>query len=594
MKNLLILIFIVLLGPLLGHGQHLIKNQEELNGFNAISNETVFVHFNDNFLLAGEYLYYKINCLNAKDLRPSKISKIGYVELVGKNGESVFKHKIGLTSGVGQGDFLIPVNVNTGHYKLTGYTQWMLNKGKETIFIADVIVVNPYQELPNITATTSGNSLKLVNKNSADHPIDSTVFSKKSRFPFEIDLSKKTFGKRSSVKLKIVKTGSDDLSGTYSISVRKKNLVELPPRQSASNFASNPPIPQNTNVIKITNRIYLPELRGELVSGKIVSNTDGSPVSGQTISLSISGNNGIVKISRSDVNGVFYFNLDGSNRKSDIILELSELGNDESKIILDSVAPLNLKSAHFKDIIVSQELNPMIRERSIYNQVERAFFEQKADSILDISSGLAVFRNFRETYVLDDYKRFKTLRETLVEIIENVFIKKIKGKLSLQVRSEDQFFVDAGDTPMLLVDGIMVQDLNKLLAYDIKKIDQINISRNEYYFGPKRFQGIVSIDTKQNDFAQQMETDNLLRTEIDGPLPLKKYYFQDYSKASQADTKHIADFRHQLLWQPKLELNQETLLEFFTSDNTGEFEIILEGFTALGQAVSLSETIHVE
>ncbi|MGI9553252.1 MAG: hypothetical protein ACR2MT_18740, partial [Aurantibacter sp.] len=209
-------------------------------------------------------------------------------------------------------------------------------------------------------------------------------------------------------------------------------------------------------------------------------------------------------------------------------------------------------------------------------------------------SGLPVYRNFQETYLLDDYKRFKTLRETLVEIIENVFIKKIKGKLTLQVRSEDDFFVDSGDTPLLLVDGIVVQDLNNLLEYDIKKIDQINISRNEYYIGPKRYQGIVSIDTKQDDYAQQVETDNLLRTEIDGPLLSKEYYYQDYSGVSPSNTKHIADFRQQLLWRPNLELNQETILEFFTSDNTGDFEISLEGFTSLGKPVSLSETIRVE
>lgn len=592
MKKLLFSIFIVFLGPLLGHGQHRIKNLEELNGFNAIPKETVFVHYNDNLLFAGEYLYYKIYCLNAKDRTPSKISKIGYVELVGENGESVFKHKIRLTSGVGQGDFFIPVDVASGHYKLTGYTQWMLNEGAETIFVDDVIVINPYQELPKITPAALGNSIKLVKKDGTNHPIDSTVFSKKTNSSFKIELPKKTFGKRKSVRLKIVKSESDNLSGNYSISVRKKNLVELPFRQSASNFASNPPIPQNT--IKINDQVYLPELRGELISGKIISNADGSPVSGQTISLSISGNDGVVRVSRSDANGIFYFNLDGSSRKSDILLEMFRGGNNESKIILDSVAPLNLKSTGFKEITVSQDLNPMIRERSIFNQVESAFFEQKADSILVAGSGLPVYGNFQETYVLDDYKRFKTLRETLVEIIENVFIKKIKGELTLQVRREDEFFVDSGDTPMLLIDGIVVQDLNNLLEYDIKKIDQVNISRNEYYIGPKRYQGIVSIDTEQDGYAQQIKTDNLSRIEIDGPLSVKEYYFQDYSGISPSSTKHIADFRQQLLWRPNLELNQETILKFFTSDNTGDFEIRLEGFTSLGKPVSLSETIHVE
>lgn len=704
MKKLFIPIFIVFLGPLLAYGQHHIKNLEELNGYMAIPKETAFVHYNDNLLLSGEYLYYKLYCLNTEDRTPSKISKIGYVELVDKNGKSVFKHKIRLTEGVGQGDFFIPVNVASGNYKLTGYTQWMLNEGLETIFIDDVIIVNPYQQLPQVDQSTSDNVLKLIKRDSSSHSIDSTVFSNEINSSFKINLPNRTFGKRKPVTLKISYSGNDNPNGNYSISVRKKDNIELPIKQSASNFVSNLSIskntdaikikepisqselqgelisgkiisktdslplsnqyislsisgnedaakvfrsdangifhfnlyesnsnniileaigdkkdeskiildsitplnlkpsnlvsgmtaPQNTNEIKIGSQIYLPELRGELISGKIVSNTDGSPVSNQDVSLSISGNEGVVKISRSNTNGVFYFNLNGSDRKSEILLEIVDAPTNDNKIILDSIAPMNLKTIDFKEITVSPDLNPMLQERSILNQVESAFFEQKADSILALNSGLPVYRDFQETYVLDDYNRFKTFRETLVEIIENVFIRKIKGELTLQVRSEDEFFVDSDDTPLLLIDGILVQDLNNLLEYDIKKIDQINISRNEYYIGPKRYQGIVSIDTRQDDYAQQIVTENLLKIEIDGPLPVKEYYFQDYSEMTSSNKKHIADFRQQLLWLPNFELNQEAVFEFFTSDNTGDFEIRLEGFTSSGEPISLSETIHVE
>ena len=704
MKKLIFSIFTMLLAILWSHGQHQIKNLEELNGFMAIPKEKVFVHYNDNFLLAGEYLYYKVYCLNAEDQTPSTISKIGYVELVGKNSESIFRHKLRLTKGVGQGEFFIPANVASGHYKLTGYTQWMLNEGTETIFIDDLIIINPYQELPQVASSTSGNMLKLVKKDSASNAIDSTIFSKKANSSFKINLSKRTFGKRKPVILKITNSVGDDLVGNYSISVRKKNLVELPFRQSAIDFASGVTAPSYTNTIKIKepispaepqgelisgkiiskeddsplsnqnislsisgnedeakilrsdangifhfklyesnsndiileaigdkkdeskivldsitpiiskpkdiipdltaiqnkeaieigDQIYLPELRGELISGKILSNADGSPISNQDIGLSISGAKGIAKISRSDVDGIFYFNLDGSDRKNRIQLEVLKSSGDESKIILDSIGPLNLKSSDFKRITISPDLNSMIRERSIFNQIESAFFEQKADSILVFGSGLPVYKNFQETYVLDDYKRFKTFKETLVEIIENVFIKRIKGKLTLQVRSEEDFFVDSGDTPLLLIDGLMVQDLNNLLEYDIKKIDQINISRDEFYIGPKRYQGIVSIETKQDEYAQQIEANGLSTINMNAPLSMKEYYFQDYSGASASNKKHIADFRQQLLWKPNLELNEESILEFYTSDSRGDFEIQIEGFTSLGEPVSLSETILVE
>ena len=348
MKKLFIPIFIVLLGPLWSHGQHRIKNLEELNGFMAIPKETSFVHYNDNLLLAGEYLYYKLYCLNTENRTPSKISKIGYVELVGKNGVSVFKHKIRLTAGVGRGDFFIPVNVASGHYKLTGYTQWVLNEEEETIFVDDVIIINPYQELPQVTSSESDNTLKLVKKenDSTNHSIDSTVFSKKANSSFKINLPKRTFGKRELIQLKIITSGSHDPNGNYSISVRKKDNIELPARQNASNFVSNISIPKNTDVSKIKEPTSAPEHWGELISGKIISKGDGTPLSNQFISLSISDNEDTAKIFRSDANGIFHFKLYESN-SNDIVLEAIGDKKNESKIILDSITILG---CHFSGI----------------------------------------------------------------------------------------------------------------------------------------------------------------------------------------------------------------------------------------------------
>ena len=56
---------------------------------------------------SGENLYYKIYCLNANTNNLSTISKIGYVTLIKNDNTVVFKHKIKLDNGIGQGDFFI-------------------------------------------------------------------------------------------------------------------------------------------------------------------------------------------------------------------------------------------------------------------------------------------------------------------------------------------------------------------------------------------------------------------------------------------------------------------------------------------------------
>ncbi|MFT5761999.1 MAG: hypothetical protein ACI8WA_001123, partial [Polaribacter sp.] len=50
----------------------------------------------------------------------------------------------------------------------------------------------------------------------------------------------------------------------------------------------------------------------------------------------------------------------------------------------------------------------------------------------------------------------------------------------------------------------------------------------------------------------------------------------------------IPDFRNQLLWMPKIQIDEKKLnINFFTSDNSGKFEISIEGFTEKGVPISI-------
>ncbi len=67
--------------------QVMLKNDNQLNGFKDIPQETIFIHFNSTLLLTGEYLYYKVYCLNTETNYLSDLSKMAYVELIGKKME---------------------------------------------------------------------------------------------------------------------------------------------------------------------------------------------------------------------------------------------------------------------------------------------------------------------------------------------------------------------------------------------------------------------------------------------------------------------------------------------------------------------------
>lgn len=590
MKKIVLLILFAMVLPKNVMGQYRLQNKEELDSFNSIPKEEVFIHFNDNLLLSGEYLYYKFYCLDSENKSPSDISKIGYVVLIGENDKLIFQHKIKLIDGRGQGDFFIPANIQSGHYKLIGFTQWMRNERRHSFFVEDMAIVNPYQELPKVTDELL--SQEIVHSR-LDSLINAPIPDKKMSF-FQIRLSERTFGKRQLVKFDISEIGENGLSN-LSISVRKKDSIKLPFQKKTSlSFEENSTSSKSSD-LKLNDSIYLPELRGELISGRLISRISKLPVADKNISLSIIGMDGLSKISRSNKEGAFYFNLDAGSRNNKVVFDILEKNKEEIEIILDS-RMISSNSFDFKEIDISSDLNAIFEQRSIYNQIENAFFEQKGDSIIRSANTQAAYRDFEETYNLDDYTRFKTLQETIVEIIEDVLVKKRKGQYIIQVRGNDEFFIDSNDAPLILVDNILVQNADNLFNYDVKKIQQIGISRNEFYIGPKKYQGIFSIETKDTDYPEQISSDSELNytRHVPGPIPLKNYYLQDYSSTNSQSAEHIADFRQQLLWAPNITIDKTVPFEFYTSNNSGTYEISIEGFTENGGPVSLSEKIYVE
>ena len=562
------------------------QNEKELKGFNAIPKEQVFIHLNDNFLLSGEYLYYKFYGLDAKNSTPSKISKIGYVILLGEKNSVVFQHKIKLIDGQGQGDFFVPSNIKTGHYKLIGFTQWMRNQGESSFFITDLVIVNPYRELPEV-------SNKLFCEEIVPSISDSLVRDSitKEKYPlFQFNLRQRIFKKRELVQFEIrdiMDLGLSDVS----ISVRKKEAIAVPfQKKSTSLIESNFAFDREPR-LKTSDSIYLPELRGELISGHLISKTTKKPIVNKSISLSVGGNQGLTKVSRSSKNGSFFFNLDKGHRDDQVLFKLLDNSNDNVEIKLDSTA-INTNIFNFKELFISSDLNSIFEQRSIYNQIENAFFEQKLDSIINSNSTIAAYNEYQEKYKLDDYTRFSTLRETIIEIIEDVFVKKRKGRLFVQVRGKNEFFIDFEDEPLVLVDHMLIKDVTSLFEYDIKKIKQIGISRDEFYFGSKKYQGIFSITTIHGDYPVIPEEKSWVR-KILGPIALKQYFKQDYRIGSKSKNNN-ADFRQQLVWLPKAKIDKKATFEFYTSDNLGVYEISVEGFTEKGVPISITENIKVE
>jgi hypothetical protein len=146
----------------------------------------------------------------------------------------------------------------------------------------------------------------------------------------------------------------------------------------------------------------------------------------------------------------------------------------------------------------------------------------------------------------------------------------------------------------VVVDGAFIQNHQSVLDFDANKVKTIKVNREEYYYGKIVYQGVLQIETFDGNYAEELSGDYLKKFNRLSAQPKKNYFSQKYNQANRISTNRIPDFREQLFWHPNFEFNKRTMnLEFFTSDIKGDFEIILEGYTNLGEPVYITENITV-
>ena len=99
------------------------------------------------------------------------------------------------------------------------------------------------------------------------------------------------------------------------------------------------------------------------------------------------------------------------------------------------------------------------------------------------------------TYNLDEYRQFFTIREVLLEYVMYVKKEKIDGVQRLIVHKGEELYDNILPT-LVLIDGMPVNDIERLLNYDARRIHYINIYAGQYTFGVGIYNGILSFITR--------------------------------------------------------------------------------------------------
>jgi len=553
----------------------------------TIPKESIYVHLNSTLLFSGESLQYKIFCMNSSSKKLSQVSKIGYIALVGRGDEIVFINKQRLLNGEGNGDFFIPASVPTGSYKLLGYSEWMKNWPVDNFFQTDVYIINPYKPIPKpyLNDLADSSDVTLVNK--IHDNLNIRKFEKNSTY-LDLSISDTVLGKRRRVNLTLSALNKSTMKGAYSLSVRKQMDMKAPRPKSPSAFRKSL---EGDSKQLLKNKTIIPEMRGEIISGKIVDKNE-LPTPNKKVALSLPGEHYILKTSLTNNEGEFFFILERTYENNTAAIQLLEKDWNDYTIQID-VHSTNFGELNFSDFKLGPELTASILEKSIQIQIQNAYLKVRADSVLKPLHGKHFYHTLETIYNLDDYTRLNSIPETFIEIIDQVSIRNDNGGRVFQVRPPEGF-TNSRLLPMVFVDGLFLRNFNNLMDFSAKKIKSIAYSRDKYILGVEVFQGIISFETFTGDFAETYFSPEIQKIDLFKPQPEKVYFLQRYSEDKNQTLKRVPDFRHQLVWMPNLDLESNLSIEFYTSDLEGDYEIVLEGFTETGFPVEVRKWIRVE
>jgi uncharacterized protein YfaS (alpha-2-macroglobulin family) len=86
----------------------------------------------------------------------------------------------------------------------------------------------------------------------------------------------------------------------------------------------------------------------------------------------------------------------------------------------------------------------------------------------------------------------------------------------------------------------------------------------------------------------------VFRQEFEAPSPGTMFYSPEYLSVKQKESR-IPDYRNTLYWNPyiKTDKNGKATMEFYTSDEPGDYLVFVEGFTAGGLKGSAFTTISI-
>lgn len=504
--------------------------------------------------IAGDRIWCSAFCFDLSDRSLSELSAVAYVELVSSRGVEA-SCKISLDRGRGAGFIDIPSSIPTGMYRLFAFTAQNKNeKGYDYLdWSVPLAIYN--------TQTHDRIEVEVLDAEPA--PLQQEVVSSGV-----VQLSASVAGRGLALGLKAMDNPS------ASISVARKDALD----RHVAPFGSMP----SASALEYEDRVF-PEYDGEVIYAS-VSGPDAMAFYDETavvtayVSTVGSINDTYTGVPSKD--GLIAFKTSNIFGAKDIVSQVDGMEDDvDAHLVLQS--PFVVPESYTQEKLgIHPSMAASLKARAEAAADFRKNYSDSLATVLDYRNLPVLLPENLTEYDLDDYTRFGTMKEVLVEIVPELRSRGRKDRQRIEILIAGQVtgMTSSWKPSLVLIDGVPVFQHNKVMDYDAMLVSKVQVWRQSYFYGARMYDGVVNFVTKSGGIAYVDFGSNVRITDFQGLcLPL-------------ANTSGYGSW-----WQPVVSLESGRDVTFDVKlSSEGDYEIKVEGWTEGGDYFCETKTVKVQ
>jgi len=333
------------------------------------------------------------------------------------------------------------------------------------------------------------------------------------------------------------------------------------------------------------------EAEGIIIEGIVTEKRSGLPFKNAVVNLSIPDSIPGFQYFITGEDGRFYFQIKNYFGKIPVVIQCYAREKAQLlKITLTDSEKMKSVMPDFSSRAFPPDLRKRVEEnrdavtfRKIFNQQEITL----QPSPIVKNNGYPFYGVPNKTVDPQLFFDLPDFTEISRELLPGVKFRTYNRIPTLQVFSlpmQDYF----NESPLLLIDGIPVRDLNLIRDMGTKDIDKIEVCQSERFYGDLRFPGVVALYTSKADYTRIPESEDLIKLSLDVIQPQATLNTLTVQPLSNPDLRQV------LLWNPLTKPQQSLSLDFQASDIQGNFRLILRGKTKDGSIFYKEQNFEVQ